>query len=196
MTREEIIRNLKYTMEKHKSDNVSTFGTNIYVMCKDTLDYLEQELCDDCIRRKAVIENQKVIYKEYCKTDNEKALMEELARLNQELPSVVPKQETVTEFTDRCRECESMIGRKMKQKMGEWIPVSERLPEKDMHCLVSVGKLYLTQIAIYSDLMGTIDHKIFYQGNYGYGDFNDITEYVKAWMPLPEPYKAESEVEK
>lgn len=43
MTREEIIRNLKYTMEKHKNDTVNTFGTNISVMCKDILDYLEQE---------------------------------------------------------------------------------------------------------------------------------------------------------
>lgn len=42
MTREELIRNLKYTMEKHKNDTVSTFGTNISVMCKDILDYLEQ----------------------------------------------------------------------------------------------------------------------------------------------------------
>ena len=83
--------------------------------------------------------------------------------------------------------------RPQEPKTGHWIPVSERLPEKNMHCLVSVGKLYLTQIAIYSDLMGTIEHKIFYQGNYGYGDFNDITEYVKAWMPLPTPYKEESE---
>lgn len=43
MTKEEIIRNLKYTMEKHKNDTVSTFGTNISVMCKDILDFLEQE---------------------------------------------------------------------------------------------------------------------------------------------------------
>lgn len=43
MTREELIRNLKYTMEKHKNDTVNTFGTNISVMCKDILDYLEQE---------------------------------------------------------------------------------------------------------------------------------------------------------
>lgn len=43
MTREELIRNLKYTMEKHKNDTVHTFGTNISVMCKDILDYLEKE---------------------------------------------------------------------------------------------------------------------------------------------------------
>ena len=44
MTKKEIIRNLKYTMEKHKNDRVDTFGTNIPLMCKDILDYLEKEL--------------------------------------------------------------------------------------------------------------------------------------------------------
>lgn len=71
----------------------------------------------------------------------------------------------------------------------KWIPVSERLPEKNMPCLVSTGKLCLTQIAIYSDLMGTIDHRIFYQGDYGHENFVDITQYVIAWMPLPKPYE-------
>ena len=75
----------------------------------------------------------------------------------------------------------------------EWIPVSERLPEKNTRCLVTVGLFYLTQMATYSNLMGTIDHRIFYQGDYGRENFEDITEYVKAWQPLPEPYKAESE---
>ena len=50
MTREEIIRNLKYTMKKHKNDTVHTFDTNISVMCKDILDYLEQEPILDKIR--------------------------------------------------------------------------------------------------------------------------------------------------
>ena len=57
MTKEEIIRNLKYTMEKHKNDTVNTFDTNISVMCKDILDYFEeQEPCDDAISRKAVLD--------------------------------------------------------------------------------------------------------------------------------------------
>lgn len=51
MNREEIIRNLEYTMEKHKNDTVGTFDTNISLMCKDILDYLEQEPCDDAISR-------------------------------------------------------------------------------------------------------------------------------------------------
>ena len=83
--------------------------------------------------------------------------------------------------------------RNEKRTQGEWIPVSERLPDKNIACLVTVGKLNLVQIAIYSDLMETIDHKIFYQGDYGKNNFQNITEYVKAWQPLPEPYKKEGE---
>lgn len=79
------------------------------------------------------------------------------------------------------------------ENKGEWIHVSERLPEKNTRCLVAVGLFNLTQMATYSDLMGTIDHTIFYQGDYGHESFKDITEYVKAWQPLPEPYKGESE---
>ena len=54
MTREEIIRNLKYTMEKHKNDTVNTFDTNVSVMCKDILEYLEQEPCEDAISKRAI----------------------------------------------------------------------------------------------------------------------------------------------
>ena len=74
-----------------------------------------------------------------------------------------------------------------------WIPVSERLPEKNMRCLVAVGRFNFTEIATYSDLMGIIDHKIFYQGDVGHDNFKNITQYVKAWMPLLKSYKAESE---
>ena len=56
MTKEELIRNLKYTMEKHKNDKVDTFGTNISLMCKDVLDYIEQQPSEDCVSRKAVID--------------------------------------------------------------------------------------------------------------------------------------------
>lgn len=38
-------------MEKHKNDTVNTFDTNISVMCKDILDYLEQEPSGDAVSR-------------------------------------------------------------------------------------------------------------------------------------------------
>lgn len=53
-----------------------------------------------------------------------------------------------------------------------WIPVSERLPEKD--------GCYLT----------TTMYKQVYC-DYWNGDYFDRTETVIAWMPLPSPYKGE-----
>ena len=55
----------------------------------------------------------------------------------------------------------------------KWIPVSERLPEKD--------DLYLIN---FDD--GEYDLVYFCKGAFSYSG-------VIAWMPLPEPYKAESE---
>ena len=43
MTKEELIRNLKYTMKKHKNDKLDTFGTDITQLCKDVLSVLEQD---------------------------------------------------------------------------------------------------------------------------------------------------------
>lgn len=89
------------------------------------------------------------------------------------------------EIKDFKQELENVL----EKTQGKWVSVSERLPDKNMRCLVSVGKYNLTEIAMYSDLMGTINHKIFWQGDYGKINFQNITEYVNAWQPLPESYK-------
>jgi hypothetical protein len=124
----------------------------------------EQEPCDDAISRKAA-----VVQLHHNKTgdDDVDVIIERDIATIHKLPPVTPKQ--------------------------KWIPVSERLPEKSMRCLVTVGRFNFTEIATYSDLMGIINHKIFYQGEVGHDSFVDITQYVKAWMPLPEPYKGGKE---
>lgn len=124
----------------------------------------EQQSIEDCVSRKAVFEtiddcNSDGLKGIFCSYDDGERFKEYVKML----PPVTPTQ--------------------------RWIPVSEELPKKNMPCLVSVGSLNLTEIAMYSDLMGTIDHKIFWQGDYGHENFSDITKYVKAWMLLPKPYE-------
>ena len=79
-----------------------------------------------------------------------------------------------------------------------WIPVSERLPEENGHYLVTRGlkacdslwnRVYIVN---HSDLMGLCKEKIWWSGNVGKLDF-ERHDNVLAWMPLPEPYKTESE---
>ena len=69
------------------------------------------------------------------------------------------------------------------QKSGKWIPVSERLPEEYGNYLTTVES---------SDGTATITYQ--YVDHYGSEWLHeDKTHKVTAWMPLPEPYKAESE---
>ena len=62
-----------------------------------------------------------------------------------------------------------------KIKESEWIPVSERLPEEDTRYLVTTSGTNndIIDIAYYTE---GIWHK---------------ASRIKAWMPLPEPYKEE-----
>ena len=83
-----------------------------------------------------------------------------------------------------------------QSRMSEWIPVSERLPDKSEYGKVLVtyipsgGILWTTVIiAHYSDLMG-IAKPSFHIGEVGKESFQNITKQVIAWMPLPEPYTA------
>lgn len=75
-----------------------------------------------------------------------------------------------------------------------WIPVEERMPEEYGEYLVTIvpsaGYLWAKRIiANFSDLMGIVKKPIFYTGEVGKIDFEDITDMVIAWQPLPEPYK-------
>jgi len=63
-----------------------------------------------------------------------------------------------------------------------WIPVSERLPEDNIYVLVTDDAGGLATIGV--DAMYTDRRK-----NHGWY----VSQKVTAWMPLPQPYKAESE---
>ncbi len=65
----------------------------------------------------------------------------------------------------------------------KWIPVTERLPREGVDVLVcnSVGCIYIS----YLD----------WHGEWYFSECCDVAiDGVIAWMPLPEPYKPESEV--
>lgn len=82
--------------------------------------------------------------------------------------------------------------------MSEWIPVSERLPDLNGRYLVTLEftDRRIVQIVRFAKDMKKVDryyktgsgwHK--YVSAYGEIRINNVI----AWMPLPQPYKAESE---
>ena len=77
----------------------------------------EQEPCDDAVSRQAVL--KQIFYS--TDNDGDVVLGSTLRRRIENLPSVTPKSETVTEFADRCRECGAKYGKLLEQKTGKWI---------------------------------------------------------------------------
>ena len=76
----------------------------------------------------------------------------------------------------------------------EWIPCTERLPDKSGRYLVTRGSNVFSSlwnkldILNYSDLMGLKKEKIWWSGNVGKSDFEKFDDVI-AWQPLPEPYR-------
>jgi len=127
---------------------------------KELKAYREQS--GDAISRQAVINEIPVLWN----SDGDKDYcMESLRDFVAELPPVTPQ-----------------------QKMGQWIPVNERLPE--------VADCYAVTKQIGSDLIVSACYfdgiNNWHNDNWINNERNYLTDIV-AWMPLPEPYKAESE---
>lgn len=112
-------------------------------------------------------------------------------------------------YLTNCANCERVEKIRAERPQGEWIPVSERLPEdlepvnitwinhepepyyhdiKDKN-FVATGIHYRGRWYWYSTTCAD------YLGEYGSNDIDKVDDAVEivAWMPLPEPYKAESE---
>ena len=70
---------------------------------------------------------------------------------------------------------------------GEWIPVSERLPEEYKYVLVTVNEKHNKTIPDGVVMIGCYTYEQGWILN-GYIDLVNLN--VTAWMPLPEPYKA------
>ena len=88
-----------------------------------------------------------------------------------------------------------------ENKQPRWIPVSERLPDDRKDCIVTFKDGYVDTMCYASDLY-KVDEFDFYEkkGKAGWYDYDSEWGYysrddVVAWMPLPEPYGAESEDE-
>ena len=71
----------------------------------------------------------------------------------------------------------------------KWIPVSERLPEAGEY-VGDVPKYYLVQNEYGDMLVARYTHSEYWEQIY---QLNPYADKIVAWMPLPEPYKAESE---
>ena len=94
-----------------------------------------------------------------------------------------------------------MLDELIAENKGEWIPITERLPENDGHYLVTWvdGNYQTVDIIGFANHLCEIDEIDFgnktysgwyeYNPEYGHYEWNGVV----AWMPLPEPYKGESE---
>ena len=69
-----------------------------------------------------------------------------------------------------------IIGKYEERPQGEWIPVSERLPEQ-------ANQSYLVTVD-YGDGVVCSCQRFFFNEDIGWND-----DCVIAWQPLPEPYK-------
>lgn len=85
------------------------------------------------------------------------------------------------------------------EKENDWIPVSERLPEDEKECLVTLEKVYGTPETLFgiANYLKFGDAGYWNEKKYGYLEWDKYSDghggtrmyKVIAWMPLPNPYK-------
>jgi hypothetical protein len=95
-----------------------------------------------------------------------------------------------------CEECHKAIDMAIASlKQQQWIPCTERLPEKDAHYLCTDKYGFIDDLGFSNDLY-SVSHDDFRdkKGVRGFYEFCEEEGFcesddIVAWMPLPEPYK-------
>lgn len=67
---------------------------------------------------------------------------------------------------------------KQQKKAGEWIPVSERLPEESLNSVIGWDPNYKRCCFVQ-----------YYNGEWSYPKYQYVLPEITAWMPMPEPYE-------
>ena len=134
---------------------------------KEAIKALEKEPCEDAISKSDVFE-----------------ILGNLMSIPYDFDRQINEKD-VSESMDEIRALPSVTPTRKKE---EWIPCSERMPKQN-ECIGNVCKYYLVQDN-YDDM---------YVARYtsdGWISIDSILQdNIVAWMPLPEPYKAEMESE-
>lgn len=123
----------------------------------------------------------KELLKKYIEADNQ---------ILEERDAFVTFQELIDELQEAIEQDEKENG---------WIPVSEKLPEDEKECLVTLEKVYGTPEKLYgiANYLKFGDAGYWNEKKYRYLEWDKHSDghggtrmyKVIAWMPLPEPYK-------
>lgn len=141
----------------------------VYVERDDVLKLLEQETCEDAISRQSAI---------FLVDD----LKEDLPDDEHIADMVMAHNEGILEYQTQLSLLPSVTP---QQKMGRWIPVSERLPKAGEH-IGDVYKYYLVQNEYGDMFVARYTHSEYWEQIY---QLQPIGDKIVAWMPLPEEYK-------
>lgn len=95
-------------------------------------------------------------------------------------------------------ECLDMAIKALEQQKAKWIPMTERLPKKSGTYLVTMRVKPFCIAKNFDKPRYNITTYAYYfkRENQWTPDDEWEDDEIVAWMPLPEPYKPESEVEK